>query len=119
MSAQVGNPAALRIEHLSKTFPGTRALDDVSCEARHGKVLALLGHNGSGKSTLVKVLAGFHQPDPGCQAWIDGEEFDLGSSEEALLRGLRFVHQDLGLIAELSAVDNVALTIGYSRTRRP
>ena len=54
----------LRIEGLSKTFPGTRALDDVSVECHRGRVLALLGLNGSGKSTLIKVLAGFHQPDP-------------------------------------------------------
>jgi ribose transport system ATP-binding protein len=105
----------LRIEGLSKTFPGTRALDDVSVECHRGRVLALLGHNGSGKSTLIKVLAGFHQPDPGARAWIDDEEIDLGASESALAHGLRFVHQDLGLIPELNAVDNVALTIGYTR----
>jgi ribose transport system ATP-binding protein len=105
----------LRIEGLSKTFPGTRALDDVSVACPRGRVLALLGHNGSGKSTLIKVLAGFHQPDPGARAWIDDEELDLGASEAATARGLRFVHQDLGLIPELNAVDNVALTIGYTR----
>jgi ribose transport system ATP-binding protein len=108
-------PAGLRIEGLSKTFPGTRALDDVSIQGRRGQVLALLGHNGSGKSTLIKVLAGFHQPDPGARAWIDDTELDLGDSEAATARGLRFVHQDLGLIPELNAVDNVALTIGYAR----
>jgi ribose transport system ATP-binding protein len=107
--------SGLRIEGLTKTFPGTRALDDVSIECRRGQVLALLGHNGSGKSTLIKVLAGFHQPDPGARAWIDDAELDLGDSEAATALGLRFVHQDLGLIPELNAVDNVALTIGYSR----
>lgn len=106
---------ALQIDHLSKTFPGTRALDDVSLTSNRGEVLALLGHNGSGKSTLIKVLAGFHQPDDGAQASVDGQAIDLGSSEEAKERGLRFVHQDLGLIHELNAVDNVALTIGYAR----
>jgi ribose transport system ATP-binding protein len=114
----VASPATasgLRIEGLSKTFPGTRALDDVSIEGRRGQVLALLGHNGSGKSTLIKVLAGFHQPDDGARAWVDGEELALGDSEAATALGLRFVHQDLGLIPELNAVDNVALTIGYTR----
>jgi ribose transport system ATP-binding protein len=111
-----GRPA-LRIEHLSKTFPGTRALDDVSIEAYHGEVLALLGHNGSGKSTLIKVLAGFHQPDSGASAVLDGEPLRLGDSDDAKRHGLRFVHQDLGLVRELNAVDNVALTIGYARTR--
>jgi len=112
-----GKKPALRIEHLSKTFPGTRALDDVSLDAYRGEVLALLGHNGSGKSTLIKVLAGFHRPDPGAEAWLDDDPLRLGDPDDAKRHGLRFVHQDLGLIRELNAVDNVALTIGYVRTR--
>ena len=55
----------LRVSHLSKTFIGTKALDDVSLEVAAGEVLAIVGQNGSGKSTLVKLLAGIHQPDPG------------------------------------------------------
>ncbi len=110
-------PAALRLSNVSKTFPGTRALDHVDLQADHGRILALLGHNGSGKSTLIKILAGFHQPDAGSKGWVDGQPLLLGSSEDARRHGLRFVHQDLGLIRELNAVDNVALAIGYSRTR--
>jgi ribose transport system ATP-binding protein len=107
----------LRVEHLSKGFAGTLALDDVSIHAARGEVLALLGHNGSGKSTLIKVVAGFHRPDPGATAAVDGAEFALGDPDAAQIHGLRFVHQDLGLIEELNAVDNVALSIGYSRNR--
>jgi ribose transport system ATP-binding protein len=107
--------SGLRIDGLSKTFPGTRALDDVAVHARRGAVLALLGHNGSGKSTLIKVLAGFHQPDHGAGAWVDDEPLPLGDPDAAKAAGLRFVHQDLGLIPELNAVDNIALTIGYTR----
>ena len=59
---------ALRIEHLSKTFAGQIALDDVSIDVAAGEVHTLVGQNGSGKSTLIKILAGYHQPDPG-----DGE----------------------------------------------
>ena len=55
----------LRIEHLSKTFPGQVALNDVDLDVAAGEVHALVGQNGSGKSTLIKVLAGYHQPDPG------------------------------------------------------
>jgi len=106
----------LRIQRLSKTFPGTRALSGAHLTARHGRVLALLGHNGSGKSTLIKILAGFHRPDPGSQAWVDGQPLQLGSSHDAKRHGLRFVHQDLGLVDELNAVDNVGLTIGYARS---
>ena len=97
---------ALRVEHLSKTFPGTRALIDASIEIRAGEVHALVGQNGSGKSTLIKTLAAYHAPDPGAIAELAGHEFTLG---QTVPDGLRFVHQDLGLVLELSAMDNLAL----------
>jgi ribose transport system ATP-binding protein len=103
----------LRIEHLSKTFPGQVALDDVSIAVRQGEVHALVGQNGSGKSTLIKVLAGYHQPDPGGTAWANGEPLTLGDAHGATAAGIRFVHQDLGLVASISAVENLALTNGY------
>ena len=52
---------------LSKTFPGTKALDNVDFDVRAGEIHALVGHNGSGKSTLIKVLSGYHSPDPGAR----------------------------------------------------
>ncbi len=108
------NTAVLRIEHLSKTFPGQVALADVGIEVAAGEVHALVGQNGSGKSTLIKVLAGFHQPDPGDgQAWINGTPLALGDGQAAVDAGLRFVHQDLGLVGILDAVENMALTAGY------
>ena len=102
----------LRISSLSKTFPGTRALDDVSLDIQRGEIHALMGQNGSGKSTLIKCLASYHQPDSGAIAELDGEPFDLGHT---VPDGLRFVHQDLGLILELNALDNLALHGGFAR----
>jgi ribose transport system ATP-binding protein len=103
----------LQIEHLSKTFPGQAALVDVSLSVKHGEVHALVGQNGSGKSTLIKVLAGYHQPDPGAEAWANGEPLTLGDGASAANAGIRFVHQDLGLVGSLSTVENLALTNGY------
>jgi ABC-type sugar transport system ATPase subunit len=107
----------LRLENLSKTFGGTRALRDVTLEIAPGEIHALVGQNGCGKSTLIKTLAGYHDADPGALAWLDGEPFDLSATTDARHDRLRFVHQDLGLVTELSAVDNLALSRGYARTR--
>jgi ABC-type sugar transport system ATPase subunit len=104
-------PPVLRIDQLSKTFGATRALIDAALEIRPGEIHALVGQNGSGKSTLIKTLAGYHAPDPGSQAQIDGRPFDLG---HAAPDGLRFVHQDLGLVLELNAMDNLALHGGFA-----
>jgi ABC-type sugar transport system ATPase subunit len=99
----------LRVTGLSKTFPGLKALDDVSLEVNAGEILAIVGHNGSGKSTLVKVLAGVHQPDPGATVEIRDGEGELQSGTEARAE-LHFIHQDLGLIEALSTVENLGLT---------
>ena len=102
------------IEHLSKTFPGQRALADVSFDVDRQEIHALVGENGSGKSTLIKVLCGFHLPDPGAHVLVDGEPLEEGSAADAKGHGLRFVHQDLGLIGQLSAVENVGLDSGFA-----
>jgi len=103
----------LRIEHLSKTFPGQAALIDVDLTVAPGEVHALVGQNGSGKSTLIKILAGYHQPDEGGMAWVDGEELTLGDGQAASAAGIRFVHQDLGLVGSISTVENMSLAVGY------
>ena len=111
-----GAPLAevLCIEHLSKTFPGQVALSDVSLTVEAGEVHALVGQNGSGKSTLIKVLSGYHQPDSGdSRATVNGQPLTLGDGNAASAAGIRFVHQDLGLVGSLSATENIALTAGY------
>jgi len=98
----------LRVSHLSKTFIGTKALDDVSLEVGAGEVLAIVGQNGSGKSTLVKLLAGLHQPDPGGAIEVsDGSGRLVPAGRDG--SGLHFIHQDLGLLPMLSATENLDL----------
>ncbi len=92
------------------SFGATRALDDAGISVRRGEIHALLGQNGSGKSTLVKVLAGYHVPGPGAELTVAGRRlkppFRVGWLREI---GVRFVHQDLGLIPSLSVVENLLL----------
>ena len=73
----------LKLENLSKTFPGTKALVNVDLDIRAGEVHALLGHNGSGKSTLIKVLSGYHSPDAGASVSLNGEPVNFWSSPTA------------------------------------
>ena len=97
---------------MCKAFGPTEALVDVDFDLRAGEIHALVGQNGSGKSTLVKILAGVHDSDAGSIA-MEGDEFDPRRPGEARLRGLRFVHQDLGLVDSLDVVENLALGRGY------
>jgi len=100
----------LQVENLSKHFGGARALDRAELSVRAGEVHGLLGHNGSGKSTLIKVLAGFHDPDPGARILLRGREVPLpmpaGTAREL---GISFVHQHLGLIPTLTVLENLLL----------
>jgi ribose transport system ATP-binding protein len=82
-------------------------------EIQRGEIRALLGQNGSGKSTLIKILSGFHMPDEGAICLVRGEQLEFGSPAKSARLGLRFVHQDLGLIATSSVLDNLAFTSGY------
>ncbi len=107
---QGASPPALLIENLSKTFGGQRALVGASLRVEPGEVHGLLGQNGSGKSTLIKILAGFHEPDPGSSLAVHGEPVALplppGKFREL---GISFVHQHLGLIPALTVVENLLI----------
>jgi ribose transport system ATP-binding protein len=99
---------ALGIESLSKTFGANTVLRDVHLDLIPGQIHGLLGENGSGKSTLIKVLSGYHEPDPGASVSLWGKQvvFPLRPGAAGAL-GLSFVHQDLGLIPEISIVENL------------
>ncbi len=108
-----GDQPVLEIYELSKTFPGQLALDSVDLTVRRGEIHALLGQNGSGKSTVIKILAGYHPPDPGADIAVDGQPLRLGVPGAGHELGLRFVHQDLGLVPALNVIDNLALGRAY------
>jgi len=100
---------ALEVRELSKSFFENRALDNVEITVGAGEVHALLGENGSGKSTLIKILAGYHRPDPGASVNVGGQPLSFGSPSSAHAVGCRFVHQDLALVGTMSIADNLVL----------
>ncbi len=105
--------AVLSIRDLSKRFVGQVALRDVSFDVKSAEVHALVGQNGSGKSTLIKVLSGYHLPDAGATVLVAGEPLQFGDPKASARVGLRFVHQDLGLVPTMDTVENFALATGY------
>ena len=100
----------LYLSNVSKTFGSTRALNGVTLSVMPGEIHGLLGQNGCGKSTLIKILAGFHEPDKGGKLWINGEKVKLPLAPgEFESYGISFVHQDLGLVNELTVLENWTL----------
>jgi ribose transport system ATP-binding protein len=108
--------ALLDLVGVSKTFPGVKALDELTLEVRQAEILALVGQNGCGKSTLIKILSGYHASDDGAQVSFLGEAVELSGHEFAERYGVAFVHQDLGLVGELSVMENLAIATGFPTT---
>jgi ribose transport system ATP-binding protein len=104
--------AALEVHGLCKTFGATRALLPLDLRVGRGEVHALVGENGSGKSTFIKLLSGYHKPDAG-EVLVGGHRLTLGSAAASHAAGCRFVHQDLGLIASETVLDNLYAGNGY------
>jgi len=113
VGVRTGPTPVLHIESLSKTYPGQVALDAAHLEVRPGEVHALVGQNGSGKSTLIKLLGGYVQADHDSVVHFDGRRVDLWSLPSADRQRIRIVHQDLGLVPSLSAIENLGLGRGY------
>jgi rhamnose transport system ATP-binding protein len=96
----------LKLEGISKSFPGVRALADISFDVRPGEVHALLGENGAGKSTLIKIMSGVYQPDTGTIS-LDGKPTTFGSPQEAQEAGIATIYQELLLFPELTVAENI------------
>ena len=100
----------LRIQGISKSFTDTKALDGVSIDIYKGEIHALLGENGAGKSTLIKILCGVYNCTDGSFVY-KGENIGLDTGRLSL----SVVHQDLGLVDEMSVAENIAQVIGYQK----
>jgi ABC-type sugar transport system ATPase subunit len=101
-------PDLLSVDRISKTYPGVRALQDVSFSLGAGEIRAICGENGAGKSTLVKILMGIVQPDSGSIA-LSGQVRSIRGAQQAQALGLGLVAQELSLAPHLSILDNIWL----------
>lgn len=100
----------VQFEHITKTFGGVTALDDVTLSIAKGECHALMGENGAGKSTLGKVLAGIHRPDGG-RILIGGQEVSIRSPGDAARAGVGMVHQELAFCPDLSVAENLCMGV--------
>jgi D-xylose transport system ATP-binding protein len=100
----------LEMRHITKSFPGVRALDGVSFDLHKGEIHALVGENGAGKSTLMKVLAGVYaHPQYGGEILIEGNVQKFASVREAEKAGIAVIFQELSLVKEMSVAENIFL----------
>ena len=105
----------LKIEGLSKRYPGVLALDNVSITLDRGEVHGLVGANGAGKSTLIKILAGAVQPDKG-SIYVNGDQVIPLSPRKSQEIGIQVIHQELNLVPRMSVRENIFL--GYEITSK-
>lgn len=98
----------LKMEGVSKIFPGVKALDNINITAYKGEVTALMGENGAGKSTLMKILSGVYQKDEG-KIFIEGEEAHIKNIKSAEEYGVTIIHQEMSLINNLTIAENIFL----------
>ena len=101
---------SIKIQNISKSFPGVKANSNVSFDIDSGSIHAVVGENGAGKSTLMKILYGMIKPDSG-DIYVFDEKISLSSPKDAIKYGLGMVHQHFMLIDELTVLENIIL--GY------
>ncbi|MBV2144432.1 sugar ABC transporter ATP-binding protein [Falsochrobactrum sp. TDYN1] len=101
-------PVLLKLDSVSKEFPGVKALSSVSFDLRAGEVHAVCGENGAGKSTLMKIISGVYQPNSGSITY-KGAEVQFASTLESEAAGIAIIHQELNLVPHLSVAENIYL----------
>ena len=102
----------LKASHISKFFPGVKALQDVNITVNSGEILGLLGENGAGKSTLLNVLSGIYQPDEG-EIRVKGQSVKMHGVNDAFELGIAIVHQELKLHSNMSVAENIYMGLHW------
>lgn len=98
----------LELKHISKIFPGVRALDDVSLTFKPGEIHALMGENGAGKSTLMKIITGIYHPDEG-EMYLDGKKVIMKNFRDAVDHDINMVSQEIQVIPDATVAENIIL----------
>jgi len=96
----------LQMQHVTKQFPGTLALDDVQLDVERGEIHAIMGENGAGKSTLMKILSGVYEANEG-EIVFEGQRIAPSNPREALALGIAIVHQELSVVPALTVGENI------------
>src|SRR6516164_6117192 len=108
----MSNSELLKVDGVSKAFPGILANDAITFDLKEGEIHALLGENGAGKTTLVSILFGLQRPDSG-RVLVNGTELELGNPRQAIVHGLGFVQQHYSLVPTLTVIENLILSLHY------
>ncbi|MBV8472227.1 MAG: sugar ABC transporter ATP-binding protein, partial [Hyphomicrobiales bacterium] len=111
------NDSLVELRNVSKTFGGSRALDEVSLALRTAEIRCLAGENGCGKSTVIKIISGVYQPDDG-EIWIDGHRVPHMTPIEAVRVGVEVIYQDFSLFGNLTVAENLSLNTFLRERRR-
>lgn len=98
----------LELKHISKIFPGVKALDDVTLTFKTGEIHALMGENGAGKSTLIKIITGIYRADLGA-VYLDGKQVEMRSYRDAVEHDISMVSQEIQVIPEATVAENIIL----------
>lgn len=104
----------IELKHITKSFPGIKANDDISLTLRKGEIHALLGENGAGKSTLMSILFGMYEPDEG-EIFVKGQKVQIKNPNDATKYGIGMVHQHFKLVECYTGLQNIIL--GYEPTK--
>ncbi|MDP1831819.1 MAG: ABC transporter ATP-binding protein [Geothrix sp.] len=108
MTAMLEPISELKLEGITKRFPGVLACDGISLQVRQGEVLALVGENGAGKTTLMNIIMGLYRPDSGTIS-VNGEPVHFRTPRDAYARGIGMVHQHFMLVPNMTVAENLAL----------
>ena len=98
--------AIFRLNNISKTFPGVKALSHIDFDLYPGEIHCLCGENGAGKSTLIKILSGAYQPDPGGSIEFEGKKMSL-TPKSALALGIQTIYQEHNVFPQMSVTENI------------